>query len=128
MMEVHACWVSNKTIYAEFCIDPIEEVLASRQLQWLGKIALMDKSHLPRKFLAPWHRNPHSLGSRQTTICHSYIHALHMIGAISEDDKAGKLSDWFPQILDDPKAWKILHKLLMPNKLGRKDCNELFGE
>ena len=26
-----------------------------------------------------------------------------MIGAIPEDDKAGKLSDWFPQVTDDPK-------------------------
>eukprot|EP00957_Ditylum_brightwellii_P200919 15315495-Ditylum_brightwellii.AAC.1 len=67
--------------------------MASRQLRWLGKIAHMDKSCLPRKFLAVWHRNPHPIGKRQTTIRHSYIHALHMIGTILEYDKAGKLSD-----------------------------------
>eukprot|EP00957_Ditylum_brightwellii_P150857 11487037-Ditylum_brightwellii.AAC.1 len=96
MMEVQAYWISNEAIYAEFCIDPVKRILASRQLQWLGKIAIMDKSCLPRKFLAAWHRNPHPVGRRQTTRRHSYIHALRMIGVISEDDKARKLSDWFP--------------------------------
>eukprot|EP00957_Ditylum_brightwellii_P203720 15335926-Ditylum_brightwellii.AAC.1 len=66
----------------------------------------MDKSCLPRKFLAAWHRNTRHIGRRQTTIRHLYIHALHMIGTISEDDKAGKLSDWFPQVLGDPEAWE----------------------
>eukprot|EP00957_Ditylum_brightwellii_P196884 15000267-Ditylum_brightwellii.AAC.1 len=61
----------------------------------------MDKSHLPRKFIAAWHRNSNPVGRRQTTICHSNIHALGMIGAILKDDKAGKLSDWFPQVTDD---------------------------
>eukprot|EP00957_Ditylum_brightwellii_P129264 9860489-Ditylum_brightwellii.AAC.1 len=88
----------------------------------------MDKSRLPRKFLAAWHRNPRPVGRRQTTICHSYIHALHMIGAISEDDKARKLSDWFSQVTDDPEAWERRHKLLTQNILGWKDCNKIFGE
>ena len=51
-----------------------------------------------------------------------------MIGAISEDDKAGKLSDWFPQVLDDPEAWERKRKLLTPNLIGLKDRNEIFGE
>eukprot|EP00957_Ditylum_brightwellii_P155529 11838846-Ditylum_brightwellii.AAC.1 len=55
----------------------------------------MDESRLPRKFLAAWHY-PRPVGRRQTTIRHSCIHALRMIGAIPEDDKVGKLSDWFP--------------------------------
>eukprot|EP00957_Ditylum_brightwellii_P123798 9437292-Ditylum_brightwellii.AAC.1 len=80
--------------------------MASRQLCWLGKIALTDKSCLPRKFLAVWHRKQWPVGRRQTTICHSYIHALHMISAIQEDDKAGKLSDWFLQVMDGPEVWE----------------------
>eukprot|EP00957_Ditylum_brightwellii_P180019 13713417-Ditylum_brightwellii.AAC.1 len=88
----------------------------------------MDESCLPRKFLAAWHRNPPPVGRRQATIHHSYIHALCMIGTILEDDKAGKLSGWFPQVKDDPEAWERRHKLLMPNILGRKDCNKIFGE
>eukprot|EP00957_Ditylum_brightwellii_P084466 6423185-Ditylum_brightwellii.AAC.1 len=97
MMEVQAYRISNKVIYAEFNIDPVERISASRQLRRISKVANMDESRLPKKFLAAWHRNPHSIGRRQTTIRHSYIHALRMIGAILEEDKAGKLSDWFPQ-------------------------------
>eukprot|EP00957_Ditylum_brightwellii_P099540 7582634-Ditylum_brightwellii.AAC.1 len=96
-MEVQAYRISNKAIYAEFNINPVEHILASRQLRWISKVADIDESRLPRKFLAAWHRNPCPIGRRQTTICHSYIHALCMIGATSEKDKAGKLSDWFPQ-------------------------------
>eukprot|EP00957_Ditylum_brightwellii_P201338 15325173-Ditylum_brightwellii.AAC.1 len=106
MMEVQAYRISNKAIYKEFNIDPVERILASRQLRWTGKIAHMDESHLPRKFVAAWHRNPHPVGRRQTTIRHSYIHALCIIGTISEDDKAGKLSDWFPQVTDQLEAWE----------------------
>eukprot|EP00957_Ditylum_brightwellii_P178388 13587566-Ditylum_brightwellii.AAC.1 len=96
-MEVQAYRISNKAVYAEFNTDPVERILASRQLHWIGKIAQMDKSRLPQNFLAAWNRNTCPVGRRQTTIRHSYIHALRMIGAILEDDKVGKLSDWFPQ-------------------------------
>eukprot|EP00957_Ditylum_brightwellii_P123232 9396158-Ditylum_brightwellii.AAC.1 len=88
----------------------------------------MDESRLPRKFLAAWHRNPRPVGRRKTTIRHLYIHALCMIGAIWEDDKAGELSDWFPQVLDDLEAWERKRKLLTPNILGQKDRNGIFGE
>eukprot|EP00957_Ditylum_brightwellii_P054802 4152960-Ditylum_brightwellii.AAC.1 len=64
----------------------------------------MDKSCLPRKFFAAWYRKPRPVGRRQTLMRHSYIHALRMIGAISEDNKVRKLSDWFLQMLDDPKV------------------------
>eukprot|EP00957_Ditylum_brightwellii_P004781 364356-Ditylum_brightwellii.AAC.1 len=66
----------------------------------------MDKLYLPRKFLAAWHRNPWPVGRRQTTICHSYIHALQLIGRIPEDNKDGKLYDWFLQVMDDPDVWE----------------------
>eukprot|EP00957_Ditylum_brightwellii_P086764 6602355-Ditylum_brightwellii.AAC.1 len=80
-------------MYKEFCTDPIEQIMTSGQLHWIGKITLMGKSCLPRKFLAVWHSNPCPVGRRQMTIRHSYIHALHMIGTSKEDDKARKLSD-----------------------------------
>ena len=35
--------MSNKFLYKAFCIDPMENILASRQLRWLGKVACMDK-------------------------------------------------------------------------------------
>eukprot|EP00957_Ditylum_brightwellii_P149765 11405447-Ditylum_brightwellii.AAC.1 len=76
MMEVQAYRIPNKAIYTEFNIDPVEHILASRQLRWISKIAHMDESRLPRKFLVAWHMNPCPVGRRQTTIHHLYIHAL----------------------------------------------------
>eukprot|EP00957_Ditylum_brightwellii_P142945 10892095-Ditylum_brightwellii.AAC.1 len=126
-MEVQAYRISEEAICAEFKIDPVKLILASRHLRWIGKIAHMDESCLPRKCLAAWHRNPYPVGRRQTTIRYSYIHALRMIDAILEDDKAGKLSDCLPQLTDDLEAWERRRKPLTPNILGPKDCNGIFG-
>eukprot|EP00957_Ditylum_brightwellii_P186989 14240851-Ditylum_brightwellii.AAC.1 len=70
MMEVQAYRISKEAIYAEFYIDPVEHILASRQLRWIGKVAHMRESRLPRKFLAAWYRNPRPVGRTQTTIRH----------------------------------------------------------
>mmetsp|Transcript_28684 Transcript_28684/g.41696 ORF Transcript_28684/g.41696 Transcript_28684/m.41696 type:complete len:107 (-) Transcript_28684:3048-3368(-) len=57
-MEVQMYGLSNEFLYKEFCIDPIKNIMASRQLRWLGKIALMEETRLPRKCIGAWHANP----------------------------------------------------------------------
>ena len=44
MMEVQLYRISNEEIYKEFGIDPLENILVSRQLKWIGKIALMPET------------------------------------------------------------------------------------
>eukprot|EP00957_Ditylum_brightwellii_P199038 15172128-Ditylum_brightwellii.AAC.1 len=91
-MEVQMYRLSNEFLYEEYKIDPIDNIIASRQLRWLGKIAQMDKTRLPRKFIGAWHTNPRPVGRQQQTIRHTYLHALSMVGAIPTEDKEGKFA------------------------------------
>eukprot|EP00957_Ditylum_brightwellii_P038858 2937287-Ditylum_brightwellii.AAC.1 len=86
-MEVQMYGLSNEFLYEEFKIDPIDNIMASQQLCWLGKIAQMEETRLPCKFIGAWHVNPHPVGRPQQTISHKYLHALHMMGAILTEDK-----------------------------------------
>eukprot|EP00957_Ditylum_brightwellii_P109757 8371561-Ditylum_brightwellii.AAC.1 len=97
--------------------------MASRQLHWLGKITLMEETHLPRKFIDAWHINPSPIGRPQQTIRHMYLSALRLMSAISADDKQGSVATCFPQVTDDPKEWETRRKLLTPNLIGRKEKN-----
>ena len=128
MMEVQLYRISNEEIYKEFGIDPLENILVSRQLKWIGKIALMPENRLPRKFLAAWHFHPRPTGRPQTTIRHSYIHALRFAGVLPEEEKNGKLADWLPQIADDPKEWERFRRSLTPNLTGRQNRERGVGQ
>eukprot|EP00957_Ditylum_brightwellii_P013476 1017068-Ditylum_brightwellii.AAC.1 len=66
--------------------------MASRQLRWLGMIALMEETHLPRKFISTWHVNPCPIGRPQQTIRRTYLSALHLMGVIPADDKQGNFA------------------------------------
>eukprot|EP00957_Ditylum_brightwellii_P171116 13026196-Ditylum_brightwellii.AAC.1 len=96
----------------EFKIDPIDNIMASRQLRWLGKIARMKETCLPRKFIGAWHANPWPFGRPQQTIGHMYLHALRMMVAIPTEDKEGKFATWFPKAIEDSKDWDRRRKLL----------------
>eukprot|EP00957_Ditylum_brightwellii_P162792 12396825-Ditylum_brightwellii.AAC.1 len=124
MMEVQMYRLSNEFLYKEFCIDPTNNIMASRQLRWLGKIALMEETRLPRKFIGAWHVNPHPIRRPQQTIRHTYLSALCLMGAISTDDKQGNFATWFPQATNDPKEWEARRKLLTPNLIGRKEKDD----
>eukprot|EP00957_Ditylum_brightwellii_P048902 3710257-Ditylum_brightwellii.AAC.1 len=71
----------------------MEKILASRQLCWLGKVAHMEETRLPQKFIGAWHINPHPTGCPQQTIRHTYLRALRLVSAIPADDKEGNFSD-----------------------------------
>eukprot|EP00957_Ditylum_brightwellii_P048131 3653270-Ditylum_brightwellii.AAC.1 len=93
MMEIQIYCMSNKFLYKEFCIDPMENILGSTQLGWLGKVARMEETRLPQKFIGAWHINPCPTSRPQQTIRHTYLHALHLVGAIPADNKEGNFSD-----------------------------------
>eukprot|EP00957_Ditylum_brightwellii_P083287 6332596-Ditylum_brightwellii.AAC.1 len=87
MLEVQMCRITNKFLYEEFRIDPIANIMASRQIRWLGNIAQMGENRLPCKFIAAWYTNPRPMGRPQQTLRHTYLYALRMLGAIPQDDK-----------------------------------------
>eukprot|EP00957_Ditylum_brightwellii_P136541 10412638-Ditylum_brightwellii.AAC.1 len=106
MFEVQEKRIYNKNLYSMFNIDLLESIVTSRHLRWIGKIALMKESWLPRKFLTAWHPNVRPVGRPLTTICHTYLHALWLVGAILEFDDDRKLNDWMPGIREDPSVWE----------------------
>eukprot|EP00957_Ditylum_brightwellii_P015622 1178462-Ditylum_brightwellii.AAC.1 len=103
----------------------MKNTLASRQLRWLGKVALMEETRLPQKFIGAWHIYPCPTGCPQQTIWHTYLRALCLMGATPADNKEGKFSDWFPQATKAPKDGGKHRRLLMPNLIGRKEQTEV---
>eukprot|EP00957_Ditylum_brightwellii_P050479 3828000-Ditylum_brightwellii.AAC.1 len=98
-MEVQMYQISNKSLYTEFYINLLKNIITSHQLQWQGKIALMEESRLPKKCISAWHSNLQPIGQPQTTIHHTCICVLCMIGVITPTDQQGCLAIWFPQII-----------------------------
>eukprot|EP00957_Ditylum_brightwellii_P026976 2039405-Ditylum_brightwellii.AAC.1 len=103
MMEIKIYCISKDFLYKEFCTNPMENFLASRQLYWLGKVALMEETKILQKLIPAWHINLHPTGHPQQIIQHTYPHALHIMVGIMEDNKEGKFSDWFPCATKDSK-------------------------
>eukprot|EP00957_Ditylum_brightwellii_P021784 1643625-Ditylum_brightwellii.AAC.1 len=103
----------------------MENIIASRQLCWLGKVALMVETRLPWKLIGAWHINPCPTSRPQQTIWHMYMRALFLMGAILADDKEGNFSDWSPQATEDPKEWERHWRLLTPNIIDRNEQMEV---
>eukprot|EP00957_Ditylum_brightwellii_P059429 4511924-Ditylum_brightwellii.AAC.1 len=89
MVEVQTQRITNEQVYFRFTTDSIKSIVISRQLQWIGKISMMEESCLPRKFLNAWHPNPRPIGCPLTSIRHMYLHALRYIGEIPENNNQG---------------------------------------
>eukprot|EP00957_Ditylum_brightwellii_P207441 15353002-Ditylum_brightwellii.AAC.1 len=66
----------------------------------------MEESRLPMKFINAWYPKARPVGRPLTTIRHTYLQALRLIGEIPEDDEDGRLNDWMPTIRKDPPAWE----------------------
>eukprot|EP00957_Ditylum_brightwellii_P086665 6594520-Ditylum_brightwellii.AAC.1 len=77
---------------------------------------------MPRKFLTAWHIHPRPVGCPQTTIRHTYSHALRFAGVLEELDKDRKISDWMPMIQEDPKQWDTFCRSITSNLIEKKSC------
>uniref|UniRef100_A0A7S2I8R2 Endonuclease-reverse transcriptase n=2 Tax=Helicotheca tamesis TaxID=374047 RepID=A0A7S2I8R2_9STRA len=118
MAEVQENRIRNVDLYPMFEIDPIDNIVASRQLRWLGKIAMMKETRLPRKFINAWHPNPRPVGRPLTTIRHTYLRALKLIDELDESDSAGKLDGWMRTIRLNPPDWETRRLALTPHIIG----------
>eukprot|EP00957_Ditylum_brightwellii_P089665 6828596-Ditylum_brightwellii.AAC.1 len=78
----------------------------------------MEKSCLPRKFINNWYPKACPVGGPLTTIHHTYLQALQLIGEILEDDEDGRLNDWMPTIWKDPPTWECRRLELTPHIIG----------
>eukprot|EP00957_Ditylum_brightwellii_P120141 9167196-Ditylum_brightwellii.AAC.1 len=59
--------------------------------------------HRPAGKYSAWHVHPQPVEHAQTTIPHTYMHALQFTEVLTTEDKNGKLVDWMPEIVEDPK-------------------------
>eukprot|EP00957_Ditylum_brightwellii_P164344 12511475-Ditylum_brightwellii.AAC.1 len=66
----------------------------------------MKESQLPIKFLTAWHPKARPVGRPLTTIRHTYLHILWLVGAIPEFNDIRKLNNWMPGICKDPSVWE----------------------
>eukprot|EP00957_Ditylum_brightwellii_P057255 4338608-Ditylum_brightwellii.AAC.1 len=87
----------------------------------------MPENRLPCKFLAAWHFHPQPTGRPQTTIYHSYLHPLCFVEVLPEGEN-GKLVDWMPRIVEDPKEWERFQRSLTPNLIDRQNRDRGVGQ
>jgi len=59
-------------------LPPFREMLAVRQLRWLGHVARMEKSRAPRMLLGSFVKHPRTLGRPEQTVGHSFKKFLRL--------------------------------------------------
>ena len=89
----------------------IINLINSRQLLWLGKIAKMELNQIPRKMLACWHTNKLKPGRPQLNMRNSYSNSIKIVIQHVPDDLA--LKKWL--LIAEQKCWPNLIKKWMKN-------------
>jgi len=93
MFEVEAHRITNPAIRHRFCNIPcITDIITRRQLRWIGKLAQMPDTRLPRKFLAAWVPHPRKPGQPQHTLRKTMAHSIRQI--IPTLSYEAKLNEW----------------------------------
>ena len=82
-------------------IPPLSDISHYRRLVWMGKIAQMPLTRLPRKLLAAWTfpadgKQWRLIGARKTTTCDSFLRSLNRIGLGETVGPDGLLVTWTP--------------------------------
>ena len=66
MWDIHNFHINNIKNLNKFGTEPIQDIVFSRQLHWLGKIPQMSNTRMPRKMLTCWLNNRHRTGRPYT--------------------------------------------------------------
>ena len=90
-------------------LPPMDNIIAKRQLQWIGKMARMKEERLPIKMLSCWINSPRPLRRPHTTIRNLMVRSLQLVDP--EISKNGNLTDWF-HIAKERAEWNDLIKSL----------------
>ena len=99
-------------------INTFREYVDSRQLGWLGHVARMDPSRLPRRFLTAWVNHPRPIGGVNKTYGHRLIGCCGIIKRrlphrAESEDVDNTAHPWLDQA-QDRNAWRAS---------VRKGCN-----
>jgi hypothetical protein len=102
MYEVEEKKITNKQIREQIDIAEIDDLIAKRQLNWLGKIARMDENKLPLKMLSCWCPEPRPHHRPKITVRNSLVKALLRVDP--ELSPKGILAEFWEQA-KDPSQW-----------------------
>jgi hypothetical protein len=106
MLNVEALKITNIMVRREFNnITTMENMIKKRQLIWIGKLARLPESRLPRQLLAAWVQNPRKRGKPQLTLRNTMAKAIETI--IPSAGMEATLLEWLPWA-EDNKAWDSL--------------------
>ena len=112
--------ISDETLRQRLHLHPVEFYIYGRQLCWLGNVARMDMSRLPRRMLSSWVRNKRPVGRPRLTYGATVKKALKRFNLT--EDRTG-----FPwhTLACDRGLWK---SLICPdsfyNRVSRSDIAE----
>ena len=133
MQEVKENKISNKKLQAKFYnIQSGRSMIATRQLQFLGKLVRSEDSAIPKQLLTAWVNHKRLPGGVLTTTKNSYVKSLQMLYPkntyrIDEDsrkkvpvaihmDRFGSLKYWIEDAMDEIRwQWMIDSKLRFPH-------------
>jgi hypothetical protein len=102
MYEVEEKKITNKQIRKQIDIAEIDDIIAKRQLNWLGKIARMDENKLPLKMLSCCSPEPRLHHHPKITIRNSLVKAFQRVDP--ELSPKGVLAEFWEQA-KDPAQW-----------------------
>jgi hypothetical protein len=135
MWNIEALRITNKQILKEFNNMPsMENIIAKRQLIWIGKLARLPEYRLPRQLMAAWIQHPRKGGQPQLTLRNTMAKVIQKI--IPAVDKQAQLEVWL-QWAEDMVAWESLvikwwknlylenHENCEPPELSPEDLAEL---
>eukprot|EP00978_Attheya_sp_CCMP212_P025434 scaffold81767_cov26-Attheya_sp.AAC.1 len=95
MWNVEALRITNKQILKEFNNMPsMENIIAKRQLIWIGKLAGLPEYRLPRQLMAAWIQHPRKGGQPQLTLRNTMARVIQKI--IPAVDKQAQLEVLLP--------------------------------
>ncbi len=104
----------NTDIRTMMNVSEMENRIAKRQLNWMGKMARMDENRLPLKMLSCWMNESRPSRRPHTSTRNSMIRSLQILNPSISDD--GDLKDWFHLAKDAPE-WNSKLESLDPPKL-----------
>jgi hypothetical protein len=95
-------------------VSSMENIIAKRQLNWMGKMARMDENRLPLKMLSCWMNESRPSRRPHTSTRNSMIRSLQILNPNISND--GDLKEWFHLAKDAPE-WNSKLESLDPPKL-----------
>jgi len=107
MFHVEAFSITNEQVRSWFCNSPcIIDMMIKRQLGWIGKVARMEPSRMPKMLLNSWIHHPRKPGRPQISYRNTYAQAIATILPIDEEAPA---SQWVP-VAKDKVKWNSMIK------------------